>query len=193
MKSALTIIFCLAFTATGAGSGVDSLKLVWQDTALDDSVRVSAFSAYIQNGFLYSQPDSAYILAQELIEYSEENDNLLGQAIGLNLQGVSQDIRGNSTQALELHRRSLAISLELNDRNRIGVSLNNIGIIYEDQGDYLRALDYYEQCLDIYEDIGRKDGIARSLGNIGDIYRSHGNLDKALEYYSRCWDPPGIT
>jgi len=181
------LIILLAFTShiSKAQSHLDSLYSIWIDNTQPDSIRVSAFSDYILNGFMYSQPDSAYILGEDLVSFSISRTYLKGQAIGLNLQGVSHDIRGNSSKAFDLYSRSLAISEKIGDKNRIGIALNNIGIIYEDKGNYTKALSYYEQSLEIHEKIGRKGGVARSLGNIGDIYKANSDFTKALEYYLR--------
>lgn len=182
----ILILFFLVPICLQAKTNPDSLLMTWGDSSLPDPERISAFSSYILDEFMYSDPDSAFVLAGELLEFSEQHNNLKGKANALNLQGVSKDIRGSSSQALDLFRKSLAISIEIDDKDRIGASLNNIGIIYEDHGDYLEALDHYEQSLAIYEEIGKEDGIARALGNIGDIYKAHRNLSRALEYYQEC-------
>jgi hypothetical protein len=48
---------------------LDSLWHVWQDQEQPDSSRVQAYYDYIWNGFLYSHPDSAFMLAEALHDY----------------------------------------------------------------------------------------------------------------------------
>ncbi len=129
--------------ALNAQSNLDSLYAVWQNPAQSDSTRVTAFADYIRKGFLFSQPDSAFALAEEMIVFSIEKSFLIGQGMGLHLQGVGYHLQGDYPIALDYYSRSLKVNEEIRNQKGIANSLNNIGIIYSDQGDFQKSLDSF--------------------------------------------------
>jgi adenylate cyclase len=183
------IILIILLTSSGiclkAQTNLDSLYAVWQDQNQSDSIRVAAYKDYIWNGFLYSQPDTAFILAEELLAYGLDKNYLQAQALGYNIQGVSWYMRGDYPKALDYFTQSLKIKEQIGDQMGIAASLNNIGLIYVNQGDYPKALDYYSRSLKIEEQIGNQKGISLSLNNIGIIYNNQGDYPKALDYYTQ--------
>lgn len=134
---------------------------------------------------MYSDPDSAFVMASELIAYSQKRDYLEGEAGGLNYQGIIRGFQGNYPKALEYYERSLRIQEESGDQKGISAVLNNAGLIYNKQGNYTKALEYFQRSLRIKQEIGDKHGISINLNNIGLIYKNQGNYPKALEYYER--------
>jgi hypothetical protein len=70
MKRIALLAFCLVcFSLPAQAQKLDSLWHVWQDQEQPDSSRVQAYYDYIWNGFLYSHPDSAFMLAEALHDY----------------------------------------------------------------------------------------------------------------------------
>jgi class 3 adenylate cyclase/Tfp pilus assembly protein PilF len=183
----LIFIILLLFSGIclNAQTNLDSLYAVWQDQNQTDSTKVAAYKAYIWNGFLYSQPDTAFILAEELLEYGLDKNYLKAQGLGYKIQGVSWYVRGDYPKALNYYNQSLKIDEQISDQKGIAASLNNIGLIFVNQGDYPKALDYYTRSLKIDEQIGEEKGIAQSLNNIGIIYNNQGDYQKALDYYTQ--------
>ena len=92
-----------------AQTNLDSLYAVWQDQNQPDSTRVVAYKGYIWNGFLYSQPDTAFMLAEELLAFGLDKNYLVAQAEGNNIQGISWYVRGDYPKALDYQTRSLKI------------------------------------------------------------------------------------
>ncbi len=166
-------------------AGLDSLYEVWQDQNQPDSTRVMAYKEYIWKGFLYSQPDTAFIMAEELLGYGIDKDFLKAQALGYLTQGVTWHVRGNYAKALEYYTASLNIQEQIGNQKGVSNCLNNIGLIYVILGDYPKALEYYALGLKIDEQIGDQKGVAASLNNIGIIYNDQGNYPKALDYYTQ--------
>jgi adenylate cyclase len=183
----LLLILLISFPALSikGQAKLDSLYSVWQDATQTDSVRAVAYKDYIWKGFLFSNPDSAFVLAEDLVVFGQEKQYLKAQALGYNTQGVSCWLKSNYPKALDYYQRSLKIYEEIGDKKGIANSLNNIGMIYKAQSKYPKALNYYQRSLKIAEEIGDKKGIASALISIGNIYNAQSNYPKALDYYQR--------
>jgi tetratricopeptide (TPR) repeat protein len=163
----------------------DSLWRAWQDPHAADTVRLQAVTDLIRKKYVLSDPDSAFVLAQQQYDFAMKQKRLTYAAGALNTMGRVMHIRSNYAEALNYYSRSLKIREQINDVKGITASLNNIGMIYADQGMASKAVEYYFRCLKIREEAGDKRGQANSLGNIGDSYFRDANYDKALEYYER--------
>ena len=187
IKSLVLLILALLASkpASAQQPNLDSLYTLWQDPAKADSVRANAYSIYIQFGFLYSNPDTAAILADELIAFGEKHAYPKAQALGLRTKGGSYWLRSDYPKALDYYTRSLKIEEQLGDQKGISFLLHNVGAVYNAQGDYPKALDYYTRSLKISEQLGDQKGINFSLNNIGTIYYFQGDYHKALDYYTR--------
>ena len=164
---------------------LDSLYAVWQDQSQSNEIRSKAYSDYIWDGFLFSQPDTAFILSEELVKFGIDNNYPNGQAGGYTLQGVSWANRTDYSQALDYYKRALEIHEHIGTPSGIAFALNNIGTIYENLDEFPQALNYYKQSLEINEQIGLKYETAVTLSNIGVIYMNQGDFTKALDYNLR--------
>ena len=184
-KTVLFLILVFGFSFANSQINLDSLYNVWEDKTQADSTRVKAFVDYIWDGFLYSKPDTALVLADKLYKFSNNKGYKKGMASALNLHGMGYYLRGDYFKALEHHQRSLNIQKEIENKSGIANSLNNQGMIYNGQGNYLKAIDYYHRSLLIYEEIENKLGVAHALNNIGIIYKGRGDYNKGLDYYQR--------
>ncbi len=178
------MLFGLSSNPSSA-QNLDSLYTVWQDNSVSDSLRVGAYGEYIWNGFLFTRPDSAFALAEEMIRFSEERNYPLGSSKALRVQGISHAIRGNHDEALRCYEGSKAISDSVGDVKGSAGIIMNIGILRGSQGDYRGALSSYEEALAIYEEIEDLVGISKTTNNIGGIYHDQGDYIKALQYYQR--------
>lgn len=176
---------CFFTVPATAQPNLDSLFGIWQDPSKSDSVRVAAYYDFLWDGYLYSKPDTAFLLAENLKTFAKKQKYRKALARAYSIQGVANDIQGNYPGALENYKKSLSIFEELGDKRGIAASQNNIGIIYKNQGNYPRALEYYQKSLKIQEELGNKKGIAPGLNNIGNLYRRQENYPRALEYYKK--------
>ncbi len=83
----LTLCILSGFSLKGQVN-LDSLYTVWHDQTQLDSNRTNAYSDYIWDGYLFSQPDTAFILAEELVSFGLDNHYLRAQYAGYTIQGV---------------------------------------------------------------------------------------------------------
>lgn len=186
-KISFIIIFLFFIGGTiPAQPELDSLWNVWNDENTPDSSRALALSKFCWDGYLFSQPDSAFYYAQLLYDFGEERNIKKTMARALNIQGVSFYIRSDYVNAMNYYQLSLEINRENNDNSALATNLNNIGLIYSRKGYNTKALDYYQQCLKIYEEVSDKVRMVGVLNNIGVIYVDHEDFNKGLEYFHRC-------
>ena len=185
-KNLFTLLIIVAATfAVKAQTNLDSLYSVWQDETQADSTRAKAFHSYSYSGFLYSNPDSAFSLAQELLVFCEKKNYLYGQALAFSTLGLSRLNTGKYPESLEYFNRSLKIGEEIGRRNIVASALNNIGSVYHYTADYVKTLEYYSRALKLFEQDKNQKQIAGTLFNTGYVYMSQGNNPKALLTFKR--------
>ncbi|WP_338733753.1 adenylate/guanylate cyclase domain-containing protein [Mangrovimonas cancribranchiae] len=182
-------IICIALTLTSfsivSQTQMDSLWTVWNDQTKHDSIRYNALDGYLTQGFLFNQPDSAYVLAQQIIDYGLKNGKVIHQIKGLNSQGISKGIQGDFDTALNHFFNVLKLSESINDKEWIAESLKNIGRVNTIIGDHEKALEYCQSALEIQEEIGDELGKTKSLTNIGLIKNYQNDFKGALRNYKR--------
>ena len=183
-KGLIMIVLACNFGLT-AQTNLDSIYTVWQDQAQTDSVRVEAFKKYIWDGFMFSKPDTAFILAEVLNDFANRQNYSRANAQRLYIQGVSLHLRGIYNEALVYYQNSSTIFKEVKDNTGVASCLNATGLIYLYRNNYNKALGYFLQSLKIREEIDDKEGVASILNNIGYIYHSQDDFSSALDYYSQ--------
>jgi len=185
-----TLLFVLAglWGASIAQPNLDSLYAVWQDERQADSVRVSAFTKYIWEGYLYSDPDSAFLLAEALIAFAKEHDYPRAEVDAYNVKGSALMYQEEHARAIGYYRKCLEIYERTGNERGMGSILGNIGLIYSDQGDYPRAIEHFERSMLLCERAGRSKCVSNALNNLGNIYLFQGRPEKALEYYQRSYE-----
>jgi len=176
----LTLCLLSGFSLKGQVN-LDSLYTIWQDQTQLDSIRTKAYADYIWDGYLFSQPDSAFILAEELVSFGLDNHYLRAQFAGYSLQGVSWVNRSEYQKTLYYYLQALDIAKKMGHPAALAIAYNNVGSVYHNMADYPNALDHYIKSLEFSE----TRHMATTLGNIGRIYMKQGNYPKALEYYNR--------
>lgn len=185
MKKRFTIILLVISFSLSAQTKVDSLYAVWEDQAQPKVSRVDAYKDYIWDGFMFSNPDSAFKLAKALFDFANQQDDIRAKAQGLYIQGVSLHLRGAYSEALVYYKNGLNIFEEIHDQEGIASCLNATGLIYLYKNDYSRALNYFTRSLKLKEEIDDQQGVASALNNIGYIYHNQGDYPYALDYYTQ--------
>lgn len=166
-------------------SNLDSLWQNWNNTELEDSIRVQSLQNFAWSKFLYSNPDSAYYYAQISYDFAKEHHLPFFMGKAILGQGVSFEMKGNSIQALEYYLKSMEVFEKGPYPTGIAGALNNIGILYYEQKNYQAALKYHTQSLELREKHNDQKGISGSLDNIADIYKKQGEFDKAMKLYEQ--------
>ncbi len=123
-------------------------------------------------------------LLGEKIDNKKKRDKKNISSANLSI-GFIYEKQGEYEKALKYYTKSLDISRELADTNKIAQGLNNFGLIYKRLGNYDKALEYYQESLLLCEKANIKRGTSFCLNNIGLIHKKQKNLDKALEYFEK--------
>ena len=168
-----------------AQANLDSLWKVWNDESQADTNRLNAMHNIAWDGYLFSQPDSAFYFAQIQYDFAKSIDNKYHLAAALNLQAVSFAIRSKNEEALKYYHEGLKIQIARNDKKGIYSVYSNIGGIHDEQGNYLKALEYYRNAVKIAEEIEDIYGIAIIQMNIANILVDQGEYAKALKTYEK--------
>lgn len=186
MKKAITLILIFALSHCAISqSYLDSLWNTWNDKNLTDSKRLYALYDLISDGYLHSQPDSAFYYSQMYYEYAKQKGLKKEMSKSLYIQGYSLAIIGEYEEAIGYYNKGLKIMEGIGYSAGVAAVLNGMGIVRQEQGDYASGIDYYHRSLRIKEEIGNKKGIATTLNNIGTVYEEQGDYNKALEYNVR--------
>jgi len=166
------------------GQGItDSLTNVWKDPTLPVDVRLKWMNLCCDRILLRSNPDSAYLVAEEMIELASGTGNKMYQAEALRIQGESFHFQGDIPKAQTSFEQSLQISIEEGYSKGMARSYNNIGNIMAEQGKYTEALSYYNKSLEIGNQISDKSSMANTLISMGIIYYDQGNALQSLALF----------
>ncbi len=182
-KHCFTILLVFSGLIAHAGTNLDSLRAVWNDESQDDLERIGAMRKLAWEGYLYTQPDSAFYYAGLEYEFAKSKGLKKHMAAALNTQGVSFAIRGDYANAIHYYMRSLKLKEEVGDKRSIANAFNNIALVYMEQGNHESAITYYKKGLVLYDEIDHKSGKSAALNNLGNAYVNMGNEASALECY----------
>ena len=182
-KLLLSTFLLFIFTNYIAQVNFDSLWSIWQDTTQKNDTRFRALDDIIWENYVFSNPDSAIILAQLEIDFGENVGEKNYKAIAYNNIGLSYDVKGDFQKALSTYQKSLAIKEELGDKKGMASTYNNIGIIYKSLGNMAMSLQYHQMCLALHKETGDTNSLGSTYNNIGIIYKVQKNYEKAMEYY----------
>jgi signal transduction histidine kinase/DNA-binding NarL/FixJ family response regulator len=131
-------------------------------------------------------PEKAMIMAEEIIERSEEIGYSAGKGNGLNHKGACYWLMGEYEDGLDELTEAFVIAREIKDKTLEAKVLNNFGRIYRGLGDIDSALRDFEAALEINEMLGNELNLTINLTNISNLYYDLGDYDTALEYALKC-------
>jgi tetratricopeptide (TPR) repeat protein len=100
----------------------------------------------------------------------------------VNLAHVQTD-QGRLTEALHTYERSLDLTREAGEHQRVPVLLNNIGFVYIKLREFDRALEYLTPALALNREVGNRSAEANTLDSIGQLYLERGDLPTAERYF----------
>lgn len=166
----------------------DSLWQVWNNTEAEDTTRLLAIKGLVQYRYLFSQPDTAFEIAQTMYDYALAQERESWMDMARNYQGISLAIRGRHQEAIGYFNECLELSERLGNQSRIAGSLNNIGLLHKEIGDLEQAIQYLTRALDMYEEIDDINGQALTTGNISVLHSKLGNTDEILPLAERSYE-----
>jgi len=156
---------------------VDTLWAMWNSKQIPDSIRLNALND-IAWQVLFSDPDSAYKLAEMQIKEAIRLDIPQWHSGGINIQGISQAIRGNNEESIKIFQQCLELKLLEKDPQNYDARLN-LAIIYGRNGFYDEAIGEFEKIL------ADKPDDSAVLNNMGNLFFMQEKYSEALEMYER--------
>lgn len=188
MKKVINLIWFAMLTGLAQSQnpvGVDSLYMLLGDSTKSIRERVTNTSAYFSDHYLYNKPDSALLVANELLANFKAQENQIGQMVFNRMIGTYYFNIADYENAVLYFKQSLAISRDLGIRKSEAANLNNLANIHAEQSSFGQAIDNYNQALKLYEQEEDIVGISSILHNIGSIYADQLDSEKALDYYKQ--------
>lgn len=131
---------------------------------------------------------SFYNEAKELFESAKDEQNKRGLARCMCYLGVAYYKKGEYKRAVELHKKSLEIFIELEDKHGIAQTYNYLGLVYYKQGDWEKAIEVYKKSLEISsnkQDRKYIRNIAQTYSYLGLAYYKCNDLQKALKCHKK--------
>ena len=181
---ALLLLTLAAFHRCGA-QDLDSLRGVWTDTTLPDSARFLACYDLVWDGYLFSDPDSALILAGAMQSAARAKGSAKYDALAYDLQAAAWYVKGDLRKALSIYNTSLPIHRREGYQERVADVITNIASLYSLLGEHDTALTLYAQGMADHERLKDSIGIANDLNAIGRIHMLRGDHPRAVDHYRR--------
>jgi len=160
----------------------DSLKNIWVNTTISDSLRFKAIKDYYYKN-TYAKPDAVITLTKYHYQLGKEKGSVKQMADALNERSYAHYIKGDLNASIEALKQSISLFKKINDTKNLVVIQSNLGSIYKEQKDYLKAFNSFNTSLKIIRELKLKTSEARILAEIGDIYSILDELDLAMEYF----------
>ncbi len=183
LKNLISSLFLIIGVTLSAQSNLDSLWNIWQDETMPDSSRIEAIQTFAKEGYLFSQPDSAFYFAQLEYDFAKKRGLKKFMAFARILQAKTFEFKGETQKAIEYHIQGLEINRESKQERGTAISLGSIGNNYFALGNFPKALEYYIECLEVSRELTDAQIIAAmASSSIGLIYHEQEDYEKAIKY-----------
>ena len=182
LKHVLTLIlsFCIIGNSYSQYKYTDSLIDVIKHAKLD-SVKIYALYD-LSYAYQSYKPDSALLVAQQLLDFSMERKNNSGQSLALDgIAGAFLRI-GDYTKALEYYLDRLKIEEKRNLPDNIAILYMNIANVYNRNKDTAKASKYILKADSIINTNNYEDLKVYAYLNTGNIFEKANRLAEALDY-----------
>jgi tetratricopeptide (TPR) repeat protein len=112
--------------------------------------------------------EAAVDMAEQALTLSRQLEMRPEMAQSWQLLGrIRAELMGDYAQAIDNHRRALALFEALGDQVMVADTLSNLGETYRFQGDYRTAASFYEEALALATGSGYRDGQMVFRSNLG--------------------------
>ena len=141
-----------------SNSQSDSLRLVWQNEELLDSIRFEALDEYYDL-YVHVMPDS--VLSSLNFYYDLAIEKKAERQIYRALLRTGNIYRNQNKkdEALNQYRLARNVAQNMNNSQLEAIVIGNFGNIHLDQGEYLEAIKFYNEAKDIFVIENDYDGL----------------------------------
>lgn len=161
---------------------VDSLWKVYTDIAKPDTNRLKALNkiAWSLNA---NNPDSAIILAKQVIRFAQKTNNNLYIAKAYHTMGGAYCNQSKFQQSIECYRNAINTNKLLGNKIELRLNYSGLGDVYYYNFDYSKSIEFYNKGILISRELNDKAYESYFYYNIGDVYIEYPNYPKALDCY----------
>lgn len=183
-KLIITFLLLAAISLTYAQDKRESLKIIWENESLQDSVRFKAINDFYENN-TQSDPDSSLKLSTFHYKLAKQKKNRKEEARALNEKAIVFYMLGYKLDKINpVYQEVLGIYTELKNYNGLASTKNNLAGLFQQQGDYQSAINNFTDALALFKTQKNNMGVADVLNNIAGIYQSVELYKLALPYYN---------
>lgn len=180
-----SMVLCIAAGSACAQVNIDSLRAIATDTNRPDSVRFTAYYDLVWDGYLFSEPDTAFELGRKLQREAKARNNNVFVARANELMAASCYVRGDMRKALLHYDTALAQHKKNRDDDGYADVITNMAGMRSALGERDEALRLYAEGLAIHERIKDSVSIANDLNSIGTVHMARGDHARAMDLYMR--------
>ncbi|MCB0767872.1 MAG: tetratricopeptide repeat protein [Flavobacteriales bacterium] len=138
-------------------------------------MRFTAYFDLIWEGYLFSQPDSAYSLARDLQRNARREGNRVFEARASELLAATWYVRGDLRTALINYDTALTLHKRNGDQDGMADVMTNMAGMRAFLGERSEALKLYEAGLRIHETLHDSTSIANDLNAMATIHMALGD------------------
>ena len=181
----LLIIVCVLIPNllfAGDSSKQDSLLLTWNNSSLQDTVRLQAMEALITGYYIGNNQDSAKVLSEAMYKFAQINENRTYQGLALLLKGDAFLHLGSYFEAHEQYTKAFTLFERLEYLPGLARAYNGLGVTNKYDGKLDLALEQLEKGIQINYELGDSAKTSSNLINMASIFEAQGNIQKSLEY-----------
>ncbi len=150
------------------------------NSCLDERIRVIHHIAWVY--VCMGKYEKAMTIAVEALKGIENSREKIEHAMIYSTIGSANFYKGNFSQAVEYHSRSLKIQENLENVPAITECLNNLGKAYMASADYSEAREHLLRALETSNEVGDPFGKGKCYHNLGALSYELGELKEAEEH-----------
>lgn len=185
MERLLILLTVSLIGSSALAQGLDSLRSIWKSSTAPDSLRFKAAYDLIWDGYLFSDPDSARVLTEELRVQARSSGSLRFVARSHDLDAAVAYVKGNMREALTIYEKALPLHKDANDLDGTADVLTNMASMRAFLGEQDSALALYDRGMRIHLQIRDTMSIANNLHAIGRIHMVRGDHATAMAHYEQ--------
>ena len=153
MKMCLFIISLFCCLSIHAQTDTTSLKEVWENEKIVDSLRFNALEAYydVNN---QTQPDLALVSLEYYYTLAKEKKATKHMYSARKKKGNIYRLKSDYDKAMRAYKEAENLAIQLKDPSLQAAILGNIGTIFIYRQNYQQATQNYSNALKFYQEVG---------------------------------------
>lgn len=182
----LFVLFLFCFCGKAQQQSIDSLQQLLNN-AKDDTTKIHQL-AQLARAYRDSDPDKSLALAQQGVDLANNIIYDKGEAECYYEIANVFAIRGDFTNALEMHLRALKMREAIKDEHGLLNSYISLSYLYNASKDFKQGLSFGLKANDLSKKVNAfLNETSRALMNTGNAYLNLKNTDSAAFYFNQAY------